>query len=88
MIMNSDYLLRPGMFVSRYRNQSQGFCCCVQKYRSIAPASKTVFIIDRGVAGAEMKTGLENITDIKVTRGLAKMKSCYFRFETLSNRSK
>ena len=34
---------------------------------------KTVFIVDRGVAAERIiETGLENITDVEVTRGLAK----------------
>ena len=51
---------------------------------------KTVFIIDRGVAAERIiETGLENITDVEVTRGLAKNERVVTSgFETLSNKSK
>jgi multidrug efflux pump subunit AcrA (membrane-fusion protein) len=51
---------------------------------------KTVFIVDRGVAAERIiETGLENLTDIEVTRGLAKNDRVVTGgFETLSNRSK
>jgi multidrug efflux pump subunit AcrA (membrane-fusion protein) len=51
---------------------------------------KTVFIVDRGVAAERIiETGLENITDIEVTRGLTKNERVVTGgFETLSNRSK
>jgi multidrug efflux pump subunit AcrA (membrane-fusion protein) len=51
---------------------------------------KTVFIIDRGVAAERIiETGLENISDVEVTRGLMKGERVVTSgFETLSNRSK
>ena len=51
---------------------------------------KTVFIVDRGVAAERIiETGLENITDVEVTRGLTTNERMVTSgFETLSNRSK
>jgi multidrug efflux pump subunit AcrA (membrane-fusion protein) len=51
---------------------------------------KTVFIVDRGVAAERIiETGLENITDVEVVRGLAKNERVVTSgFETLSNKSK
>jgi multidrug efflux pump subunit AcrA (membrane-fusion protein) len=51
---------------------------------------KTVFIVDRGVAAERIiETGLENLTDVEVTRGLVKNERVVTSgFETLSNRSK
>ncbi len=51
---------------------------------------KTVFIIDRGVAAERViETGLENISDVEVTRGLMKGERVVTSgFETLSNKSK
>jgi multidrug efflux pump subunit AcrA (membrane-fusion protein) len=51
---------------------------------------KTVFIIDRGVAAERIiETGLENITDVEVSRGLTKNERVVTSgFETLSNKSK
>jgi len=51
---------------------------------------KTVFVVDRGVAAERIiETGLENLTDVEVTRGLARNERIVTGgFETLSNRSK
>ena len=51
---------------------------------------KTVFIVDRGVAAERIiETGLENLTDVEVTRGLVKNERVVTSgFETLSNKSK
>jgi multidrug efflux pump subunit AcrA (membrane-fusion protein) len=51
---------------------------------------KTVFVVDRGVAAERIiETGLENITDVEVTRGLEKNDRVVTSgFETLGNRSK
>jgi multidrug efflux pump subunit AcrA (membrane-fusion protein) len=51
---------------------------------------KTVFIVDRGVAEERIiETGLENITDVEVLRGLSRNERVVTRgFETLSNKSK
>jgi multidrug efflux pump subunit AcrA (membrane-fusion protein) len=51
---------------------------------------KTVFIVDRGIASERIiETGLENITEVEVTRGLTKNERIVTSgFETLSNKSK
>ena len=51
---------------------------------------KTVFIVDRAVAVERViETGLENLTEVEVTRGLEKNERIVTSgFETLSNRSK
>ncbi len=51
---------------------------------------KTVFIVDRTVAVERViETGLENLTEVEVTRGLEKNERIVTSgFETLSNRSK
>jgi membrane fusion protein (multidrug efflux system) len=91
-IDNQDYLLRPGMFVKA------DIVTDIRDSVIVIPKSiilsrqrgKTVFIVDRGVAAERIiETGLENITDVEVTRGLAKNERVVTGgFETLSNRSK
>ncbi|HNY15179.1 MAG TPA: efflux transporter periplasmic adaptor subunit, partial [Bacteroidales bacterium] len=51
---------------------------------------KTVFTVDRGLAVEKtIETGLENLTEVEVTRGLIKDERLVTSgFETLSNRSK
>ena len=51
---------------------------------------KTVFIFDRGVAAERIvETGLENLTEVEITRGLAKNERIVTSgFETLSGKSK
>jgi multidrug efflux pump subunit AcrA (membrane-fusion protein) len=51
---------------------------------------KTVFIIDRGIAAERIiETGLENNTEVEVTRGLNRNEQIVTSgFETLSNKSK
>jgi multidrug efflux pump subunit AcrA (membrane-fusion protein) len=51
---------------------------------------KTVFIIDRGIAVERIiETGLENTTNVEVTKGLIKNDRIVTSgFETLSNKSK
>jgi multidrug efflux pump subunit AcrA (membrane-fusion protein) len=51
---------------------------------------KTVFIVDRGVAVERIiETGLENLSEVEVTRGLAKNERVVTSgFETLSSKSK
>jgi RND family efflux transporter MFP subunit len=91
-IDNRDLLLRPGMFVKADIVTSKKDSAIVIP-RSIILSrqrGKTVFIVDRGVAAERIiETGLENITDVEVTRGLAKNERVVTSgFETLSNRSK
>ena len=51
---------------------------------------KTVFVVDRGVAAERIiETGLENVAEVEVIRGLTKNERVVTSgFETLSNRSK
>lgn len=91
-IENSNYLLRPGMFVKADIVTSLKDSVIVIPKNIILSRQrgKTVFIIDRGVATERIiETGLENITDVEVIRGLAKNERVVTSgFETLSNRSK
>lgn len=92
LINNPDFLLRPGMFVKADIVTSHKDSVVVIPKNIILSRQrgKTVFIIDRGVAAERIiETGLENITDVEVTRGLAKNERVVTSgFETLSNRSK
>ena len=91
-IENGNYLLRPGMFVKADIVTSLKDSVIVIPKNIILSRQrgKTVFIIDRGVATERIiETGLENITDVEVIRGLAKNERVVTSgFETLSNRSK
>ena len=91
-IDNRDFLLRPGMFVKADIVTSRKDSAIVIAKNIILSRQrgKTVFIVDRGVAAERIiETGLENITNVEVTRGLAKNERIVTSgFETLSNRSK
>jgi RND family efflux transporter MFP subunit len=91
-IDNHDLLLRPGMFVKADIVTSRRDSVIVIPKNIILSRQrgKTVFIVDRGVAAERIiETGLENLTDVEVTRGLAKNERVVTGgFETLSNRSK
>ena len=91
-IDNRDFLLRPGMFVKADIVTSRKDSAIVIPKSIILSRQrgKTVFIVDRGVAAERIiETGLENITDAEVIRGLAKNERVVTSgFETLSNRSK
>lgn len=91
-IDNSDYLLRPGMFVKAdiVTNHLDSVIVIPKSIILSRQKGKTVFIVDRGVAAERIiETGLENITDVEVTRGLTKNERVVTSgFETLSNRSK
>jgi len=91
-IDNRDFLLRPGMFVKADIVTSRKDSAIVIPKNIILSRQrgKTVFIVDRGVAAERIiETGLENITNVEVTRGLAKNERIVTSgFETLSNRSK
>jgi RND family efflux transporter MFP subunit len=91
-ISNQEFLLRPGMFVKADIVTSRRDSVIVIPKSIILSRQKgkTVFIIDRGLAVERViETGLENITDVQVTRGLAKNERVVTSgFETLSNRSK
>jgi membrane fusion protein (multidrug efflux system) len=91
-INNPNYLLRPGMFVKAdiVTNHKDSVIVIPKSIILSRQKGKTVFIVDRGVAAERIiETGLENITDVEVTRGLAKNERVVTSgFETLSNRSK
>jgi len=91
-INNPNYLLRPGMFVKAdiVTNQKDSVIVIPKSIILSRQRGKTVFIVDRGVAVERIiETGLENIVDVEVTRGLEKNERVVTSgFETLSNRSK
>jgi membrane fusion protein (multidrug efflux system) len=91
-INNPNLLLRPGMFVKAdiVTDHKDSVIVIPKSIILSRQKGKTVFIIDRGVAAERIiETGLENLTDVEVTRGLAKNERVVTSgFETLSNRSK
>jgi membrane fusion protein, multidrug efflux system len=91
-INNPRYLLRPGMFVKAdiVTNHKDSVVVIPKNIILSRQKGKTVFIIDRGVATERIiETGMENISDVEITRGLTKNERVVTSgFETLSNRSK
>jgi membrane fusion protein, multidrug efflux system len=91
-INNPGYLLRPGMFVKAdiVTNRMDSIIVIPKNIILSRQRGKTVFIVDRGVAVERIiETGIENITDIEVRRGLSQNDRVIIRgFETLSNKSK
>lgn len=91
-INNPKYLLRPGMFVKAdiVINHQDSVIVIPKNIILSRQRGKTVFVIDRGVAVERIiATGLENITDVEVTKGLTKNERIVMSgFETLSNKSK
>lgn len=91
-IDNSDYLLRPGMFVKAdIVTQRKDSVIVIPKNIILSrQRGKTVFVVDRGIAVERIvETGLENLTEVEITRGLEKNERVVTGgFETLSNRSK
>lgn len=91
-INNPDLLLRPGMFVKAdiVTNRKDSVIVIPKNIILSRQRGKTVFIIDRGFAVERViTTGLENITDVEVIRGLAKNERVVTSgFETLSNKTK
>jgi len=91
-INNASFLLRPGMFVKAdiVTNHKDSVIVIPKSIILSRQRGKTVFIIDRGVAAERViETGLENITNVQVTRGLTKNERVVTSgFETLSNKSK
>jgi RND family efflux transporter MFP subunit len=91
-IDNQDYLLRPGMFVKAdiVTDLRDSVIVIPKSIILSRQRGKTVFIVDRGVAAERIiETGLENITDVEVLRGLSRNERVVTRgFETLSNKSK
>lgn len=91
-INNPNLLLRPGMFVKAdiITNHKDSVIVIPKSIILSRQRGKTVFIVDRGVVAERIiDTGLENLTEVEVTRGLAKNERVVTSgFETLSNRSK
>jgi RND family efflux transporter MFP subunit len=91
-INNPNLLLRPGMFVKAdiITNQKDSVIVIPKSIILSRQRGKTVFIIDRGVATERIiETGLENITEVEVIRGLTKNERVVISgYETLSNKSK
>jgi membrane fusion protein (multidrug efflux system) len=93
MIDNPNYLLRPGMFVKAdiVVNHKDSVIVIPKSIILSRQRGKTIFVIDRNGLASEqiIQTGLENLTDVEVTRGLQKNERYITSgFETLSNRSK
>ena len=91
-IDNREFLLRPGMFVKAdiVIDRRDSVIVIPKNIILSRQRGKTVFIVDRGIAAERIiETGLENLTDVEVTRGLARNERIVTGgFETLSNRSK
>jgi membrane fusion protein, multidrug efflux system len=91
-INNPNLLLRPGMFVKAdiVTNHKDSVIVIPKNIILSRQKGKTVFIIDRGVAAERIiETGLENITNVQIIRGLTKNERVVISgFETLSNKSK
>ena len=91
-IDNPDYILRPGMFVKAdiITNHKDSVIVIPKSIILSRQRGKTVFIADRGNAVERIiETGLENVTNVEVVRGLAKNERIVISgFETLSNKSK
>jgi len=91
-ISNRDLLLRPGMFVKAdiVTDRRDSVIVIPKNIILSRQRGKTVFIVDRGVAAERIiETGLENVNEVEVVRGLVKNDRVVTSgFETLSNRSK
>jgi membrane fusion protein (multidrug efflux system) len=91
-INNPNYILRPGMFVKAdiVTDRKDSVIVIPKSIILSRQRGKTVFIVDRGVAAERIiETGLENITEVEVIRGLSKNERIVTSgFETLSNKSK
>jgi membrane fusion protein, multidrug efflux system len=91
-INNPNLLLRPGMFVKAdiVTNYKDSVIVIPKSIILSRQRGKTVFIVDRGVAVERtIETGLENLNEVEVTRGLTKNERVVTTgFETLSNKSK
>jgi len=91
-VNNPKYLLRPGMFVKAdiITNHKDSVIVIPKNIILSRQRGKTVFTFDRGVVAEKIiETGLENITEVEVTKGLAKNERIVISgFETLSNKSK
>jgi len=92
LINNDNYKLRPGMFVKAdiVTNHKDSVIVIPKSIILSRQKGKTVFTIDRGIAVEKIiETGLENISEVEVTKGLVKDERIVTSgFETLSNKSK
>ncbi len=92
MADNPDLKFRPGMFVKAdiVVNRKDSVIVIPKNIILARQRGKTVFVVDRGLAVERIiETGLENMTEAEVRRGLAKNERLITSgFETLSNRSK
>src|SRR5664279_812943 len=91
-VNNPKYLLRPGMFVKAdiITDHKDSVIVIPKSIILSRQRGKTVFTFDRGVVAERIiETGLENVTEVEVTKGLAKNERIVISgFETLSNKSK
>jgi membrane fusion protein (multidrug efflux system) len=91
-INNPKYLLRPGMFVKAdiVTNHKDSVIVIPKTIILSRQKGKIVFTVDRGVVAERIiETGIENLTDVEVTKGLSKNDRLVTSgFETLSNKSK
>lgn len=91
-IDNPDLLLRPGMFVNAniITNHKDSVIVIPKNVILSRQRGKTVFVVDRGIAAEKIiETGIENLTEAEVIRGLAKNERLVTNgFETLGNRTK
>lgn len=91
-INNPKYLLRPGMFVKAdiITNHKDSVIVIPKSIILSRQRGKTVFVVDRGIAAERIiETGLENVAEVEVTKGLIKNDRVIISgFETLSNKSK
>jgi RND family efflux transporter MFP subunit len=91
-VSNPSLLLRPGMFVKAdiLINSKDSVIVIPKNIILSRQRGKTVFVTDRGVAIERIiETGLENLTEIEVRRGLeVNERLVTSGFETLSNKSK
>ncbi|MBW6501438.1 MAG: efflux RND transporter periplasmic adaptor subunit [Bacteroidales bacterium] len=91
-IDNSGLLLRPGMFVKAdiVTSRKDSVIVIPKSIILSRQRGKTLFVADRGIAVERIiETGLENLTETEVIRGLEKNERIITSgFETLSNRSR
>ena len=91
-ISNPKYLLRPGMFVKAdiVTSHKDSVIVIPKSIILSRQRGKTVFTVDRGIVAERIiETGLENVSEVEVTKGLEKNERIIISgFETLSNKSK
>ncbi|HEX2969674.1 MAG TPA: efflux RND transporter periplasmic adaptor subunit [Bacteroidales bacterium] len=91
-IDNPGLLLRPGMFVKAdiITDHRDSVIVIPKNVILSRQRGRTVFIVDRSVAAERIiETGLENLNEVEVTKGLDKSDRLVTSgFETLSNKSK